>query len=118
MSSSRISPFLHYARAVLIVTLLWPLGSWATLVIPDFPLFLTSTGVPPNLVLTLDDSGSMSRGFTPDLCGNPDAICNSGNYDSDLDGRYIKSAHYNPIYYNPATTYTAPVNAAGTPLST
>ena len=118
MSSSRISPFLRYARAVLITTLLWPLSSWATLVIPDFPLFLTSTGVPPNLVLTLDDSGSMSRGFTPDLCGNPDAICNSGNYDSDLDGRYIKSAHYNPIYYNPATTYTAPVNAAGTPLST
>ncbi len=111
--------FAHYARVVLITTLLWPFGGHAIpLDIPAFPLFLTSAGVPPNLVLTLDDSGSMSRAFTPDLCGNPNDICNSGNYDSDLDGRHVKSADYNPIYYNPKTTYTAPVNAAGTILST
>ena len=111
--------FAHYARVVLITTLLWPFGGHATqLDIPAFPLFLTSAGVPPNLILTLDDSGSMSRAFTPDLCGNPNDICNDRSYDSDLDGRYVKSADYNPIYYNPKTTYTAPVNAAGTALST
>lgn len=115
--SSSLKGFMCHVRLVYIVTLLWPLGSQA-LDIPDFPLFLTSIGVPPNLILTLDDSGSMSRGFTPDLCGNPDDICNSGNYDSDLDGRYIKSSYFNPIYYNPKTTYTPPVDANGTSRST
>ncbi len=116
--SSLLITFMRYARVVLVAILLWPLGSQATLDIPDFPLFLTSTGVPPNLILTLDDSGSMSRAFTPDLCGNPNAICDSGNYDSQLDGRFVKSAYYNPIYYNPTTTYTPPVNASGVSLST
>lgn len=82
----------------------------------DTPLFLTVT-VPPNLVLTLDDSGSMSRAFTPDLCGNPDDICDS-NPDSNLDPRYVKSAYFNPIYYDPTKTYRPPLNVTGAELST
>lgn len=106
-------------RVILATALLWSCGSQAApLAIPDFPLFLSSTGVPPNIVVTLDDSGSMSRGFTPDLCGNPNAICNNGNYDSDLDGRFLKSSNYNPIYYNPKINYIAPPDKDGNALST
>ncbi|MGY6276210.1 pilus assembly protein [Methylomonas sp. MgM2] len=82
----------------------------------DTPLFLTVT-VPPNMILTLDDSGSMSRAFTPDLCGNPNGIC-SNNPDSDLDSRYLKSAYFNPIYYDPTKTYRPPLNASQAPLTT
>lgn len=88
----------------------------APLAISENPLFLTAN-VAPNVVITLDDSGSMARAFTPDICGNPNAICNN-NPDSSLDPRYVKSSHYNPIYYNPAVTYTAPVNQSGTALTT
>ena len=69
--------------------LFWSGVSMAALDIPEMPLFLTSTGVTPNIVLTLDDSGSMSRAFTPDLCGNPDGICNN-NPDDSLNPRYVK----------------------------
>jgi len=115
MSSTTFS---HRVRVVFIAALLWSIGGQAaTLPIPDFPLFLTSAGVPPNLILTLDDSGSMSRAFTPDLCGNPNGICDNP-YDYRLDGRFVKSADYNPIYYDPTTEYTPPVNASGTSLTT
>jgi len=88
----------------------------APLDISEIPLFLTAN-VPPNVVLTLDDSGSMSRAFTPDLCGNPNDVCNNDEYDN-LEPRYVKSSHYNPIYYNPEVTYTAPVDASGASLTT
>jgi type IV pilus assembly protein PilY1 len=88
----------------------------APLAISDNPLFLTSN-IPPNVIVTLDDSGSMSRAFTPDVCGNPNAICDN-NPDSRLNHRYLKSSHYNPIYYDPEVTYRAPVDANGTALTT
>lgn len=84
--------------------------------IADAPLFL-SINIPPNLVLTLDDSGSMSRAFTPDLCGNPNGICSS-DPDSRLDHRYLKSSYYNPIYYDPIETYNPPLDASSNPLIT
>jgi len=82
----------------------------------DTPLFLT-VDVPPNLLVTIDDSGSMSRGFTPDLCGNPNDVCDSGSY-GNLRPRYVKAAYFNPIYYNPNIRYDPPKNAAGTALTT
>ena len=88
----------------------------APLDLSDTPLFLT-VNIPPNLILTLDDSGSMSRAFTPDLCGNPNGICDD-NPDSSLDHRYVKSSHYNPIYYDPTKTYNPPLDADGNPLIT
>ncbi|MEW6119419.1 MAG: PilC/PilY family type IV pilus protein [Pseudomonadota bacterium] len=92
------------------------LAQAAPLAISENPLFLTAN-VPPNVIVTLDDSGSMSRAFTPDLCGNGNNICGS-NPDPSLDPRYVKSSHYNPIYYNPAVTYTPPVDADGNALTT
>ncbi len=60
------------------------------------PLSLT-VGVPPNMLLTLDDSGSMRWGFAPDGLSDESAT------------RRAKSSAYNPIYYNPNATYAAPV---------
>src|SRR5690554_3209909 len=60
------------------------------------PLSLTE-GVPPNLLVTLDDSGSMYWGYAPD------GIKDTG--ENRVAGR---SSTYNPIYYNPKTVYRVP----------
>ncbi|VXD02568.1 Type IV pilus biogenesis factor PilY1 [Pseudomonas sp. 8Z] len=60
------------------------------------PLSLT-VGVPPNMLLTLDDSGSMRWGFAPD------------NMAAAYTTRRVKSSSFNPIYYNPRVTYRAPI---------
>lgn len=71
------------------------------------PLSLT-VGVPPNLLVTLDDSGSMRWAFAPDDLNSLGAT------------RRAKSASFNPMYYNPSTTYKIPprFNADGTPSTT
>ncbi|MCG2578315.1 hypothetical protein LZ012_15075 [Dechloromonas sp. XY25] len=79
--------------------------------VANTPLFLT-VDVPPNLILTLDDSGSMARAFTPDLCGNPDDVCDN-NPDTRLNDRFVKSAHFNPLFYNPNIKYEIPKDANG-----
>lgn len=60
------------------------------------PLSLT-VGVPPNMLLTLDDSGSMRWAFAPD---------NKSGYSATRAG---KSSHFNPLYYNPDAQYNAPI---------
>lgn len=62
------------------------------------PLVL-SDSVAPNVILTLDDSGSMSLAVVPDAMGNNDA---------ERQSRRLKSAHYNPMYYDPSITYRLP----------
>lgn len=73
------------------------------------PLSLT-VGVPPNMALTLDDSGSMRWAFAPDAINDIHAT------------RRAKSSDFNPLYFNPNITYDAPIvfNTSGTeqPLST
>lgn len=59
------------------------------------PLSLT-VGVPPNMLLTLDDSGSMRWAFAPDSQSTIDTA------------RRAKSSSFNPIYYNPNISYKAP----------
>jgi len=104
----------HCARVVLItIALLWSVGSRAQtapqLVIPDFPLFLTSTGVPPNIVITLDDSGSMRRGYVPETLDNTQAA---------LDGPRFKAASVNGLYYDPTKTYKIPTRTDSVVYST
>src|SRR5690554_135992 len=53
-------------------------------------------GVPPNMLFTLDDSGSMRFAFAPD------------NISDKQDTRRAKSSHFNPIYYNPDIKYEIP----------
>ncbi|MCO6440678.1 MAG: hypothetical protein J5I81_06215 [Nitrococcus mobilis] len=76
----------------------------APLALSDKPLFL-KTGVAPNLIITLDDSGSMGRDYMPD------------DRSGDWHERFY-SAAYNGVAYNPSITYAPPLHADGTPFST
>lgn len=69
------------------------------------PLFVTA-GVPPNIFVTLDTSSSMHAAHTPD---GTDSLHNTKRY---------KSAYFNPMYYNPAVQYTAPLKYDGSAAST
>lgn len=77
-------------------------ASAAALSVSQKPLILTET-VPPNMLLTLDDSGSMRWAFAPDNKSGTGA------------SRRAKSSAFNPMYYNPGVSYIAPkvFNAAG-----
>lgn len=70
-------------------------GATSYAAVSQSPVSLT-IGVPPNMLLTLDDSGSMRFGFAPDTISTTSAT------------RRAKSSTYNPLYYNPAATYKAP----------
>jgi type IV pilus assembly protein PilY1 len=61
--------------------------------------------VPPNIVLMLDDSGSMAWDFMPDWA----YLANTTAYGT-------RNSGINAVYYNPETTYTPPpkVTASGT----
>ncbi|WP_225835490.1 pilus assembly protein [Pseudomonas sp. MM211] len=76
------------------ITLLHGATSYAA--VSQTPLSLT-VGVPPNMLLTLDNSGSMTWAFSPD------SINGTGP------ARRSKSSAFNPIYYNPQATYAAPI---------
>lgn len=76
--------------------------------ISDNPLFIP-TALSPNIILTLDDSGSMGWGYVPDSIGDSSSKRNT---------RRFKSATYNPMYYNPASSYDPGINADGTARST
>ena len=69
----------------------------------DTPLF-TLAGVDPNIVLTMDDSGSMAWSFMPTSVGNYPTT------------KRAKSAAYNKIYYNPEVFYDPPVDEEGVSL--
>lgn len=73
--------------------------------ISNVPLQLP-TAPAPNIIVTLDDSGSMRWAYAPD------ALCSTHNT------RRAKSAAFNPLYYDPATVYALPPRADGTLLST
>ncbi len=74
----------------------------ATLDISQKPLIL-SESVAPNLIFTLDDSGSMRWAFGPDDAGREDSPSNLRNT------RRGMSSTTNPMYYNPNVTYRPPV---------
>jgi type IV pilus assembly protein PilY1 len=68
---------------------------------PIFTSTTAATEVKPNIMLVLDDSGSMDSDFMPDATDS-------------FSGKYgFASSQCNGVYYNPAITYEAPVDAAG-----
>ena len=82
------------------------LGSYGTSHATDLanePLASTSTAAAkPNIMFTLDDSGSMGWSFIPDVVEN-------------FASKYgFKSAQCNGVYYDPNKTYDPPKNADGT----
>ena len=117
----------------------------AALSISQTPLFLTIV-LPPNITVLLDDSGSMQWAYAPDSLGGSGSAKVYVNYQSSscasgltrvkisgvyycqgylsFSGVYIpdtyhfKSSKFNPLYYDPTVTYTAPYDASGNPLTT
>jgi len=83
------------------------------------PISLT-VGVAPNLIFTLDNSGSMRWAFVPDSVGREhkytlekdrwgrDEWKTEQNPDDIRNTRRGKSHHTNPMYYNPSIAYIAP----------
>lgn len=71
-------------------------------------------GVPPNMIFTLDESGSMSWSFVPDAGGN---VYNNkiGGYNT----RRMRAAEANPMAYNPRVIYSIPptFTSAGAPIT-
>jgi type IV pilus assembly protein PilY1 len=63
-----------------------------------------TVAVPPNIVLMLDDSGSMAWGFMPDW-----------DYLADTSKSAVIDAAVNGVYYDPTVVYTLPPQADGTP---
>lgn len=81
-----------------------PMAWGATVDLADKPLASGTSGeVKPNVMIILDDSGSMSFTYMPD-----EAVKFHGKYG------YV-SSHCNAIYYDPDTVYKPPVHADGTP---
>ena len=76
------------------------------------PLGLTE-GVSPNMIFTLDESGSMSWGFVPDA-GSTVFSGLIGGYQQ----RRMRAANTNPIAYNPNVIYEIPpaFNVSGAPV--
>ncbi len=81
-----------------------PLPALAALTdIASVPLASSSTTVvKPNILFTLDNSGSMAWGHMPDSIDNWASLAGYKNY------------RCNSMYYNPATVYVPPKNADGT----
>lgn len=80
----------------------------------NVPLFLT-TGVSPNFIITLDDSGSMKWAYTPDSIGDDS---NYGGTSGNTKTRRFKSATFNAQYYNPKIRYLQPLDVNGVALTT
>jgi type IV pilus assembly protein PilY1 len=66
-----------------------------------------NASVPPNIMVTLDDSGSMGFGYTPDLLDDQSCFWRRP---------YFYSAAFNKQYYNPEITYAPPLREDGTPF--
>ncbi|MCW0203260.1 MAG: PilC/PilY family type IV pilus protein [Rhodanobacter thiooxydans] len=72
-------------------------------VVDQSPLIIQKP-LPPNIVLMLDDSGSMAWDYMPDW----GYLKNTSNNDALID------ASNNGVYYNPNVVYTPPLKADGT----
>lgn len=93
------------ASLALMLAFLGQTNAWsAALNLPDSPLFALNT-VEPNVILTLDDSGSMAWGYLPDgISGN------TGN-------RRFCSSEFNLMYYDPTISYSPGVDQNGSAMA-
>jgi type IV pilus assembly protein PilY1 len=123
MNSSRPSAFRKFCAGVVAVALIvQPLGAYAakitTSTLAEVPLQGLNP-VKPNIMFTLDDSGSMNDEYLPDFVGEgtppPSArYCrdaqNCGRF-SDIADPPIRSSNFNGQFYNPTATYLPGKNA-------
>lgn len=96
------------AGVVLLLATSTVLTGNAAVTVSEIPMFLRA-GATPNIVMTLDDSGSMERGYVPDTIGDASTKLNSPRF---------TAASYNALYYNPKVTYTVPKRTDGVTYST
>ncbi len=94
-------------------------GAWAASEPSQVPLYSAVPGAKPNVMLVLDNSGSMdwesqeNYNFPNNDCP---VVGNNGQCQNKY-GWYAKRSNaVNTQYYNPATTYLARVDAQGVPL--
>jgi len=73
--------------------------------ISQVPLNL-SEGVPPNMIFTLDESGSMSWAYVPDA--DTTTYTNLIGANASTANRRFRAANTNPMYYNPNIAYDIP----------
>jgi len=95
-----------FSRLLYTCLSIWMLGAvytpaLAAVTVDQSPLIIQRS-LPPNVVLMLDDSGSMAWDFMPDW----------DYLDTNLDP--LRNAAKNGVYYNPDITYTPPLKADGT----
>lgn len=102
---NNIKPRSRWASATAGALLAWAAGISAPLAaqidLSDAPLYVLE-GVDPNLIVTMDDSGSMAWSFMPDSIFTYD------------DKNRAKSHEFNKIYYNPEIDYLPPLKSDGT----
>lgn len=99
----KFNDFNFFKQVIPIICFAWAISGPAHAVgLANDPLFL-NVAVDPNIVVTLDDSGSMRWSVVPDAL-----------VDTNLDTtRRLRSSTFNALYYNPLVTYLPPKNAAG-----
>ena len=98
------SPFVFQRLFLLVTTMLLATGATqaAQTDLADNPLASSSSAqVKPNILFTLDDSGSMGSNYMPDDVGN----------NTDTVG--FRNNQCNLVYYNPAITYIVPKTSTG-----
>lgn len=101
ISKTLIKTQMLSAVAALSVVLVAMPGKTHALSLPDSPLFLL-TSVDPNILLSFDDSGSMSWGFLPD------------DREPGHSSRRGCSSSWNSLAYNPSIKYDPGVKGDGT----
>lgn len=93
-------------------TALASLSAQAGVEIAQQPLLIAET-VPPNVMLLLDDSGSMAYDY---MCTSSSGLTASGCR-SNVGGAYFRSYTRNGLSYNPAVTYKPWANADGSMMA-
>ena len=109
---SKVASFL--SKLLYASLFVWMLGivqapAQAAVTVDQQPLIIQKP-LPPNITLMLDDSGSMTWDFMPDICYLNGVNCNNGTINNDA----MVDASNNGVYYNPTITYIPPVKADGT----
>ena len=94
-----------------------PSVSAAELALSDGPLFI-ELGVAPNVVVTLDDSGSMTRCAVTDKGLDKDALVDRDGDYGPLDTAYLGAAApgLNKLAYDPNIEYVIPLEITGMPV--
>ena len=107
-------------RNVVGVMVLYAMSAQAIDTFSDSPLSMTgASAVQPNIMFTLDDSGSMSWDYLPDWSTlyTDSTAAHLIRYDSPVAQQDLfRNPQYNGLAYNPAIRYTPPfyLNADGT----